>query len=118
VHFCTGVGHFLRIDGAAPARQAHVDKEINMAVLVIADVEGQTPEKYDGMLANMAEPMRQAKGFICHLAGPADGSWRVIELWESKEDATKWFAEAVHPNLPPGVKPRRTFHDVHALVMR
>jgi heme-degrading monooxygenase HmoA len=90
-----------------------------MAILMIAEVEGQTPEKYDAMLAQMGEPMRKAKGFISHLAGPTeDGGWRVIEVWETKEDATRWFAEAVHPHLPPGVKPRRAFHEVHALVAR
>ena len=89
-----------------------------MAVLVIADVEGQTPEGYNGMLAQMAEPMRRAKGFISHLAGPNGDRWRVIEVWETKEDATKWFAEVVQPNLPPGVKPRRSLHEVHALVTK
>ena len=70
------------------------------------------------MLAQMGEPMRKAKGFISHLAGPDGDSWRVIEVWESKEDATRWFAEAVHPNLPPGVKPKRAFYEVHALVTK
>jgi hypothetical protein len=89
-----------------------------MPVLMIADVEGQTPEMYDGMLAQLAEPMRRAKGFISHLAGPNGNGWRVIEVWETKEDATKFFAEAIHPNLPPGVKPRRAIHEVHALVTK
>ena len=89
-----------------------------MPVLMIADVEGQTPEVYDGMLAQLAEPMRRAKGFISHLAGPNGNGWRIIEVWETKEDATKFFAEAVHPYLPPGVKPRRAIHEVHALVTR
>ncbi len=89
-----------------------------MAVLMIADVDGQTPEMYDGMLAQLGEPMRRAKGFISHLAGPNGDGWRVIEVWETKEDATKFFAEAVQPNLPPGVKPRRSLHEVHALVTK
>jgi hypothetical protein len=89
-----------------------------MPVLMIADVEGQTPEMYDGMLAQLAEPMRRAKGFISHVAGPNGNGWRVIEVWETKEDATKFFAEAIHPNLPPGVKPRRAIHEVHALVTK
>ena len=89
-----------------------------MAVLVIADVEGQTPEMYDGMLAQLGEALRGARGFISHLAGPNGASWRVIEVWETKEDATKFFAEVVHPNLPPGVKPRRSLHEVHALLTK
>lgn len=89
-----------------------------MAVLVIADVEGQTREAYDGMLAGLERALRQAKGFIAHGAGPeGNGKWRSFEVWESREDATLFFAEHVHPNLPQGVKPKRTLVDLHALVL-
>jgi hypothetical protein len=43
-----------------------------MAVLAIAEVQGQTQEKYDGMLAAMGPALRQAKGFIAHGAGPSN----------------------------------------------
>jgi hypothetical protein len=109
---------FLGIERSPRRPQTAFNKEITMAVLMIAEVEGQTAEGYDGMLAQMGEPMRKAKGFISHLASPTENRWRIIEVWETKEDATRWFAEVVHPNLPPGVVPRRTFHEVHALVTR
>ena len=87
-----------------------------MAVLVIADVPHQTQEGYEGMLAALAPALRQAKGFIAHGAGPAGDGWRVFELWESQEDATQFFAKYVHPNLPEGVKPRRTLMELHSLI--
>ena len=89
-----------------------------MAVLVTGETVGVTKEMHDGMLAKLGEQLRGAKGFIAHIAGPYEEGWRVMEIWETKEDATEWFAKFVHPNLPPGVKPRRTFHEVHALVLK
>lgn len=89
-----------------------------MAVLVTAETQGVTDEMHDRMLATLGEQLRGATGFIAHIAGPHEGGWRVMEVWESKEAATEWFARFVHPNLPQGVKPRRTFHEVHAVVVR
>jgi len=87
-----------------------------VAVLVTADVPGQTEEGYDGMLAALEPALRQAKGFIAHGAGPDGGGWRVFEIWESQDDANQFFAKYVHPSLPEGVKPKRSFLELHSLV--
>ena len=87
-----------------------------MAVMVIAEVPGQTEQGYDGMLGAVEGALKQAPGFIFHSAHPVDGGWRVIEVWQSQQDATDFFAKFVHPNLPPGVKPRRTIHELHSFV--
>lgn len=79
-----------------------------MAVLVTAEVQGQTPEGFAGMLAAMEPALRQAKGFIAVGGGQSGGGWRVFELWETQEDATHFFATYVHPNLPAGVTPKRS----------
>jgi hypothetical protein len=87
-----------------------------MAVLVTAEVPGQTQEKYDQMLSVLGPALRQAKGFIAHGGGPSADGWRCFEIWESQEDATQFFATHVHPNLPEGIKPKRTLQTLHALV--
>lgn len=87
-----------------------------MAVLMTADVPGQTTEGYDGMLAVLAEPLKQAPGFIAHMAGPDGDSWRVTEIWDSVKQASDFYAKYVDPNLPPGVKPKRTFIELHSLI--
>lgn len=87
-----------------------------MAVLITADVPGQTREGYDGMVAALAGVMRQAPGFVMHTAFPVEGGWQVVEIWESAKDANQFFATFVHPNLPSGVKPRRSLQDLHNLV--
>ena len=87
-----------------------------MAVLITAEVPGQTQEGYDGMLAALEPLLRQAKGFIAHGAGPTGDGWRVFELWESQDEANKFFADYIHPSLPDGVKPKRSFLELHSLV--
>ena len=55
-----------------------------MAVLVIADVCGQTAEGYDGMLAALEPVLQEAPGFIAHGAGPVgSGWWKTFEIWET-----------------------------------
>jgi quinol monooxygenase YgiN len=88
-----------------------------MAVIVTAEVAGQTEQGYDGMRAALAEPMRRAPGFILHCARPVEGGWRVVEVWESKEAADRWFATGVAPHLPPGIHPKRHTEELHSLVL-
>lgn len=89
-----------------------------MAVLVIADVDGQTTEGYDGMLTAIEPALRAAPGFIAHGAGPGAKGWCTFEVWETAEDATAFFARWVHPHLPEGVRPRRTLVPLHRLIQR
>jgi hypothetical protein len=89
---------------------------IIMAVLLTAEVSGQTQQGYDGMLQFLAESIKVAPGFILHTAHAVEGGWRVIEIWETKEAANQFFAKHVAPNLPPGVRPKRTVQELHSLV--
>jgi hypothetical protein len=89
-----------------------------MPVLVTAQVENQTEALYDGMLSLLAAQLKQAEGFVMHSAHrTADsGQWRVLEVWETKAQADKFFAWFVAPNLPPGVRPKRSVVELHSLV--
>jgi hypothetical protein len=87
-----------------------------MAVIVTAEVSGQTEQGYDGMLSGLANLITQAPGFILHVAHPIEGGWRIIEMWETPQDASQFFAKYVHPNLPPDIKPKRTVQELHSLV--
>jgi len=88
-----------------------------MAVLVVAEVPGQTQEKYDGMIAVLGPVLRNAPGFIAHGAGPSREGWRTFEVWETQADATEFFATYIRPNLPPGIKPKRTLVELHSLFL-
>jgi hypothetical protein len=87
-----------------------------MAVMIIAENPGQTQQGYDGMLAVLAERIRAAPGFIAHTGFAVEGGWRVVELWQTKEQANQFFAKHVVPHLPPGVHPKRSVQELHSLV--
>jgi hypothetical protein len=59
-----------------------------------------------------------AKGFIAHGAGMSPEGWRVFEIWETRKEASDVFAKHIHPNLPPGVIPKRTHLELHNLVIQ
>jgi len=87
-----------------------------MAVLIIAEVKGQTQIGYDGMLQVLEAPLKSAPGFIMHTAHPVEGGWRILEVWASEDDANRFFARAVAPNLPPGIRPKRSVQELHIVV--
>lgn len=84
--------------------------------MVVADVPGQTQEGFSDILRNLEPALKQAPGFILVTGYPKDGSWQTLEVWESAEDATRFFAEVIRPNLPPGLKPKRTLHPLQSLI--
>ena len=87
-----------------------------MAVLATAEVAGQTEAGYVGMLVALEGALKKAPGFILHTAHPAEGGWRIFEVWDSKAQANEWYARHVAPNLPPGVHPKRAVKELHSLV--
>jgi len=87
-----------------------------MAVLISTRVKDQTREGYDAVLTAVHESIAKAPGFILHCAHPDEGEWKVYEVWESKVAADKWFGENVVPNLPPGIHPKRSYQELHAVI--
>ena len=88
-----------------------------MPVMMIGEVPNLTEEIYAGMITQMVPAMRACKGFISHAAGPSPtAGWRVVEIWESEEDAKRWFDTNVKPNLPAGVIPDRRYYPLHTVV--
>lgn len=86
-----------------------------MPVLMIGEVPSLTEEMYSGMIEQLEPLIKASKGFIAHSGGPNPaGGWRVVEMWETEEDARRWFEESVKPNLPPGIEPNRTYHPLHS----
>ncbi|HJR24068.1 MAG TPA: hypothetical protein VJ804_01235 [Acidimicrobiales bacterium] len=85
-----------------------------MAVLLIGEIPNLTEEMYAPLVEQLRPVMQSTEGFVAHVGGPnPDGGWRVIEVWDSEEQAQSWFEQNVKPNLPPGVTPNRTYHPIH-----
>ncbi len=78
-----------------------------MAVAMMVENPNGSQEIYERLRSLIG--LERPAGGICHLAGPSpDGGWRVIEVWESEEDANRFFerhllpaAEAVGAPAPP-----------------
>lgn len=87
-----------------------------MAVLMISEVSGQTPQGYDGMLEAVGEALRQAPGFLMHLSHPVETGWRVLEVWETREDAARFFAAHIAPNLPDAIRPKLSFQLLYSVL--
>jgi heme-degrading monooxygenase HmoA len=77
-----------------------------MSVIMIAEVPGADASFFDGMrAAGVVDAIAKAPGFVSHLSGAASSGYRVIEVWESREDHQAWYDNHVSPNLPPGIGP-------------
>ena len=66
-----------------------------MAIAMMFDVPGVTEQQYD----QVTEKLRQrsvtlpTSGQLLHAAGPIDGGWRTVDVWESQEAADRFFQE-------------------------
>lgn len=87
-----------------------------MAVLISTSVKNQTHEGYNGVLNAVRKSIKNATGFIMHCAHPAEGEWKVYEIWNSKKESDEWFAKSVIPNLPQGIHPKRSYQELHSIV--
>ena len=84
-----------------------------MAVIMTSEIAGQTLQGYDGLFRAVSSALRSAPGFLVHASHPIDGGWRVVEIWESREDAARFFATTIAPQLPDGIRPKLTFEPLH-----
>jgi len=87
-----------------------------MPVLLVTEIEGQTQAGYESVLVKVSDAARQSHGFVLHASHPTEQGWRVVEVWQSKEAATLFFSAHVAPNLPKGIRPKISFHQLHNLV--
>jgi hypothetical protein len=65
-----------------------------MAVGFLFEAPGMTQEQYDQLMRGLNLAQAGAdwpQGLISHAAGPMEGGWRVIDIWESEELARQFF---------------------------
>ena len=87
-----------------------------MAVIVVANVPGQTQEGFATIAGVVEGVLKQAPGFILTTGFLAAEGWQTIEVWETAQDAARFFAEFIRPNLPPGLNPKRAIYELHTLI--
>ena len=62
---------------------------------------GVTQEQYDAMHAEFAPLAGAVPGFVAHIAGPTEGGWYVIEVWESKAEHARSCKNRHSCKTPP-----------------
>ena len=77
-----------------------------MAVEMRAEIRGMTKAQYDQAIAQVQDELRRAPGFVSHAAGPMEGGYRVVEIWDSPEELQRFLAQTIKPmaqrvGLPP-----------------
>ena len=74
-----------------------------MAVEMRAEIRGMTRQQYEQVVAQVQDQLRQAPGFVMHAAGPleagyvAEEGYRVVEIWNSREECERFFQQTVAP---------------------
>jgi hypothetical protein len=67
-----------------------------MAIAMLVDNPKGSQEIYDRVREQLG--LAKPAGGILHVAGPSpNGGWRVLELWESEEDAKRFVNERLLP---------------------
>jgi hypothetical protein len=87
-----------------------------MPIAMLLDNPGGSRELYEKLRRQLG--LDAPVGGILHVAGPSPhGGWRVIEVWESEEDARRFFEERFGPALEAvgftGGRPEPQFWPVH-----
>ena len=91
-----------------------------MAIALLIDNPEGSQEIYDTVRAKIG--LDQPAGGIVHVAGPSPkGGWRVIELFESEEEARRFLMERLGPafkSVGATVPPEPEFWPVHNVMTR
>ncbi len=69
-----------------------------MAICVVADNPKGNRETYEGVIQRVFKGSDfPPAGAIFQVAGPAEGGWRVISVWDSREDFERFAQEHLQP---------------------
>ena len=70
-----------------------------MAVCFIFDVPGGTQAQYEQVIGEAYPGSRPPPGLISHVGGPTEDGWCVVEVWESREAAERFFSDTLQESL-------------------
>ncbi len=64
-----------------------------MALTFILEFPGGTQQQYDQILDRLQLSGKPPPGQIFHVAGPIEGGWCVVDVWESQEAFDRFIQE-------------------------
>lgn len=87
-----------------------------MSVVMVIDNPNGSQEMYETVVSGMTLPA----GGRVHAGGPRPGGgWRVMEVWDSEQDARRFLREVFGPALraagAPGPPPEPEFWPLHRI---
>ena len=94
-----------------------------MAIIRLIQPIGMTREAYDAVDAKVGVEADPPEGLIMHCAAEAGGTWQIVEVWESEDDALRFDSDRLGPAIaditgssgPPPSSP--AIYEVHHLVL-
>jgi hypothetical protein len=76
------------------------EKEWTMAIAMTVDNPNGSPEQYEQVQAQLGLGASPPAGAIFQMSGPGpDGGWRVVSVWETEAEASRFWDERVRPAL-------------------
>lgn len=70
-----------------------------MAVVVVNEIQGGSQELYEKVNEKAMPGGKLPDGGQVHIAGPIEGGWRVITVWDSEDHFNKFREETLLPAL-------------------
>jgi quinol monooxygenase YgiN len=64
-----------------------------MAIAMLVDVPGLTREQFE-TAARQAKQAGPQPGMLYHAAGPMNGGYRIVEVWDSQDAADAFYRSA------------------------
>jgi len=61
------------------------------------DMPGVTADDYAKVLAELGGAEKTAAGLVAHVAGPVEGGFRIVDVWESREDWARFNDQHLEP---------------------
>jgi hypothetical protein len=70
-----------------------------MAIGLRIKFDGGTQEQYDALHRQANVDADPPQGLVFHMAGPIEGGWGVIDVWESRDAFDQFLAARLGPAL-------------------
>jgi hypothetical protein len=70
-----------------------------MSVVIVNEIEGGNEGLYEQVNSKVMPGHKLPDGCQLHVAGPIDGGWRVITVWESEDRFQQFRDETLIPAL-------------------
>ena len=78
-----------------------------MAIALLIDFPGMSREQYEAVMQELELRNQPVPGMMLHVAGPNDGGWQAVEVWEAEEAWHTFFNQKYEAAVKRHIQ---TFH--------